>query len=154
MWEDRRRIKEAVKEIKAIQRERDIEEEVSQLCNEYDVDEETARLYVIAERKKKKVKEQIQKRNAVLKGIGAAVGAGLKRMGETQKKADTIEKEKKEQNKKEETVSEESVDTPRRKRRIKQNPKSSSAVLSKKGTIRSKEPVINYGEQGKRGGFF
>ena len=100
--EELQKNKVAVQRIQEIQRDRETKQEVKNIIQEYGVDEDTALRYVQKERHKEKVKVAVQKRNAIIKGIGSAIGKGAAKAVEAQreqqkrKQARTKQKQKEE----------------------------------------------------------
>ena len=81
--EKRKETKNAVEEVESIKFERELEVEAQKVVEEFGVTLDIAKKYVLAQRRKKIIEENKEKRANVLKDIGTRIGEGLQNAEES-----------------------------------------------------------------------
>ena len=98
--EKRKETKKAVEEVEGIKFERELEVEAQKVVEEYSVTLAIAKKYVLAQRRKKTIEENKEKRADVLKSIGTRIGEGLQNAEESRQEHEAGQESKKPKRKK------------------------------------------------------
>ena len=81
--EKRKETKKAVEEVESIKFERELEVEAQKVVEEFGVTLDIAKKYVVAQRQKKIIEENKEKRSQAIKGVVTRIGEGVKNAEES-----------------------------------------------------------------------
>ena len=88
--EKRKETKKAVEEVEDIKFERELEAEAQKVVDEFGVTLDTAKKYAAAQRRKKTIEENKEKRAEALKSFAERIGEGVKDADGVKEKGDPI----------------------------------------------------------------
>ena len=92
--EKRKETKKAVEEVEDIKFNRELEAEAQKVVEEFGVTLDIAKKYVVAQRRKKTIEENKEKRADVLKSIGTRIGEGLQNAEESRQEYESGQESK------------------------------------------------------------
>ena len=92
--EKRKETKKAVEEVEGIKFERELEVEAQKVVEEYSVTLDIAKKYVLAQRRKKIIEENKEKRSQAIKGVATRIGEGVKNAEESRQEHESGQESK------------------------------------------------------------